>query len=239
MQIPEQRVLPAAEGVPRHRHGDRHVHADHPHRDLALERARGRTVLGEDRGAVAVRVRVDDLDGLLEGVHPQHHEHRTEDLLLVSGHLVADLVDDRGSHEEAILVAGDHEIAPVQDESRAVLLRLGDDACDALLGLRGDDRAHVRALLHAVAHSDALAQGLDPCDHLVSGVADRHGHGDGHAALAGGAERGRVEVLRGAVHVCVGHDDRVVLGTAQGLHALAVLRTCFVDVLGDRGGAHE
>ena len=57
--VAEQRALPAAEGVVGHRHRDRHVDADHADLDLVLEPAGRAAVVGEDRGAVAVRVGVD------------------------------------------------------------------------------------------------------------------------------------------------------------------------------------
>src|SRR5580765_3159569 len=59
--LPEERVLPAAEGVVGHRHGDRDVHADHPDAYAALEPPRSLAARGEDRGAVAVRVGVDQV----------------------------------------------------------------------------------------------------------------------------------------------------------------------------------
>jgi hypothetical protein len=41
------------------------------------------------------------------------------------------------------------------------------------------------------------------------------------------------------LQIGVGHDDQVVLRAAGRLHALAVLRPGFIDVLGDRGRADE
>jgi len=39
MQVAEQRLLPAAERIEGHRHGNRHVDADHADLDLVLELA--------------------------------------------------------------------------------------------------------------------------------------------------------------------------------------------------------
>lgn len=36
-----------------------------------------------ERTAIPVRVRVDDVDGIVQGLRAQHNEHRTEDLLPV------------------------------------------------------------------------------------------------------------------------------------------------------------
>ena len=57
--VAEQRGLPAAEGMERHRHRDRHVDADHADLNLVGELAGRITVAGEDRGAVAEFMLVD------------------------------------------------------------------------------------------------------------------------------------------------------------------------------------
>src|SRR5271170_4372906 len=56
VEIAEAGALPAAERIVGDRHGNRHVDADHADLDLAGEIARGVTVTGEDRDAVAVFV---------------------------------------------------------------------------------------------------------------------------------------------------------------------------------------
>jgi hypothetical protein len=74
---------------------------------------------------------------------------------------------------------------------------------------------------------------------LVGHIAHQHRHGNGHAALTGrtvGRANQRIDHL---VDVGIGHHDHVVLGATQGLHALAVARTGFVNVVGNGGGAHE
>ena len=76
-------------------------------------------------------------------------------------------------------------------------------------------------------------------DQVVGDRADGHARGDGHAALTGGAEAGVDHGVGGQVEVGVGQDHGVVLGAAEGLHALAVGGAGGVDVLRDRGGADE
>jgi hypothetical protein len=63
--------------------------------------------------------------------------------------------------------------------------------------------------------------------------------GQRHAALAGRAEGGAGEVVDHLVEVGVGHDDAVVLGAAERLHALPVRGAAAVDVLRDVGRADE
>src|SRR4051794_41719370 len=64
VQVPEEAVLPASEAVIGDRHGDRHVDADHPRVHLELELPSSPAIAGEDRRAVAVWVRVDEVDRL-------------------------------------------------------------------------------------------------------------------------------------------------------------------------------
>src|SRR3979490_120752 len=77
VEVAEARLLPAAEGVIRNRHRDRHVDADHADIDLGGEIACGVAVAGEDRNAVAVvvvgwqRQRL----GIVLGAH--HRQHRS------------------------------------------------------------------------------------------------------------------------------------------------------------------
>src|SRR6476620_6627903 len=95
--VTEERVLPPPEGVERHRDRDGHVDADHPDVHPTLEAPGGLATGGEDRCAVAVGVAVDQRDGFVDIVDPDHGEHGTEDLLLVDIHVRGDVVDDGGA----------------------------------------------------------------------------------------------------------------------------------------------
>ena len=68
--VAEEAGLPAAEAVVADRHRDRHVDADHADVDVPLELAGRAAVAGEDRGAVAVRVGVDQRHALVVGRRP-------------------------------------------------------------------------------------------------------------------------------------------------------------------------
>ncbi len=86
-------------------------------------------------------------------------------------------------------------------------------------------------------HADRGRERLDqPVGRLL---ADRHRDRDRHAALAGRAVARAHQRVDGLVHVGVRHDDHVVLGAAQRLHALARRASPAVDVLGDRRRADE
>src|SRR4051794_28768877 len=93
--VAEQRVFPAAKRMERHRHRDRHVHADHADVDPRREVARRTTVRSKDRNAVAVFVRVHHAHraGHIRGAH--NTQDGTEDLLLVDTHVCTDMVEQR------------------------------------------------------------------------------------------------------------------------------------------------
>lgn len=137
-------------------------------------------------------------------------------------------------------MALEHEVAPVDDELRALVDAGLDVVVHPLARLGGDQRAEVGVRVVTAADlqlSDAFGELGD--ERIGGLLADRHGDGDRHAALTGGAVAGADEGVRHLVHVGVGHDDRVVLGAAEALGALAVGGGGLVDVLGDRGGADE
>ena len=56
----------------------------------------------------------------------QHRQHRPEDLLAVGVHLGGDVVEHRRADEEAALVAGHDQPAPVDGDPRALLLARPD-----------------------------------------------------------------------------------------------------------------
>ena len=133
------------------------------------------------------------------------------------------MVEQAAAHVVAVLVALHREAAAVDDELGAFLDADVDIALDALQRLPGDQRAEIG---RGIGRGADL-QALDARDQLVhqpvGGVlADRHGDRDRHAALAGRAVAGADQGVDGLVHVGVGHDDHVVLGAAEALHALAV-----------------
>ena len=102
-----------------------------------------------------------------------------------------------------------------------------------------DERAHLGALLVARPDLDLRQPLLDRLDERIGHVADRHDHADRHAALAGGAVGGRDGGIGGHLDVGVGQHDHVVLGAAERLDALAVLRAGLVDVARDRRRTDE
>ena len=169
----------------------------------------------------------------------QHDEHRAEDLLAVDAHRLGDAVEQHRAHEESLLVAGDGVLAPVDDELRAFLDAGLDVAEHALAMLARDERAHVGAFGRAGQDLDRRELGLQRRDQPVARIADGDGDRDRHAALAGGAVGRARERVRDGRGIRIRHDDHVVLGAAERLHALAGLRARAIHVLGDRRRADE
>ena len=241
VQVAEHRLLPAAEGMVGQRHRDRHVHAHHAHVDAVDEVARRVAVAGEHRDAVAVLVVHGEAQRLLVGLRAHGREDRAEDLLLVDRHVLGDVVEQARADEVAVLVALHLEAAAVDGERRALLHALVDEAEDPLPRLGGDHGAVVDVVAGGVgADLERLDLGDQLLDQRVGGLlADGHRHRDRHATLAGGAVARAHQRVGGLVEVRVGHDDHVVLGAAEALHALAGRGAARIDVMRDRGGAHE
>ncbi|OLE17655.1 MAG: hypothetical protein AUG88_06270 [Actinobacteria bacterium 13_1_20CM_4_68_12] len=218
MQVAEEGVLPAAEGVVRHRHGDRHVDADHADVDLELELAGDTAVAGEDRDAVPVRIFVHEPQGLVVGRNAGDAEHRAEDLVLVDVHLRLDVVEQRDAEEEPSAVG--RSLAAVSDDGGALVAALVDVRRDLVAMLARDERPHLGIGLHPVADLHLRQALLDRPNELVARVADRNQHRDRHAALARRAVARRDGRVGGHVDIGVGQDDHVILRAAERLHAL-------------------
>ncbi len=115
---------------------------------------------------------------------------------------------------------------------------------DVVLHLLEVRRRHQRAEVGIAGGRRADLQALHARDQLLDQrvgrlLADRHRHRHRHAALAGRAVAGADQRIDRLVHVGVGHDDHVVLGAAEALHALARRAAARIDVLGDRRRADE
>src|SRR5699024_8211073 len=114
------------------------------------------------------------------------------------------------------------DAAAVDEDLRPGLLTLVDVVEHPGLGLGRDQRAVVRLRVVTVADLELLDLGQQLLEQLLSGaLADRNGDRDGHAALTGRAETGTDQGVGDLVEVRVRHDDRVVLGAAEALRALA------------------
>ena len=223
-----------------HRHRDRHVDADHADLDGIGEGAGGITVAGEYRGAIAVFMVVDHLDGVVEGAGANDRKNRSEDFFLVDGHVGGDAVKQRAADKIAVLIALQREAAAVDNQLGAFADALVDVTQHLFLVHLGDHGTHLGGIVGGRADLQRLDAGLEFFHQRIGGL---FAHGDRdrdcHAALAGGAIARAHQRVGCLVHVGVGHDHHVVLGAAQGLHALAVGGAARIDIFGDRGGADK
>src|SRR5688500_3237995 len=80
VMVAEQAALPAADRVERERYGNRHVDADHSRFDASRELARDAAIARVAGDAVAILVRVDELDRRSEVRHAHDRQYGPEDL---------------------------------------------------------------------------------------------------------------------------------------------------------------
>ena len=262
-------LLVAREGEHGERDRDGHVDADLAGFDVLLEARCGRAGAGEDRGAVAVLVGVDEVDGVFERVDVDADEHRAEDLFAVAAHFRGDVGDDRGADLGEIvstwitmmvvmvvvwLGKKGWEREKTYKVAVGILLRLvtatvKQDGGTLLLG-RGDQflnpllalRADDRTQVGVLLEAAVDVERLGPLRHLrqpVLGLTDGHHGAERHAALARGAKGRSDDGVQRLVLVAVRQHGGVVLGAQVGLHALAVGRSARVDVLAGAVAAHE
>lgn len=224
------RLLVAGEGEHGQRHGDGHVDAHLTGLDVLAERLGSGARLCEDGNAVAVLVLVDELNGVVDSLDIEAHQHGAEDLLLVAGHVGSDVGDDGGSDEVAVGVLFRLEATAVEQDCSTLLLGAVNDAQDALLALGGDDGAQIGALLEATVDLERLSV-LSNLREPLLGLANHDQCAQGHATLTGSAKGRSHDTVDEVVLVAVGEDGGVVLGSQIGLDTLAVGRGASVDVL--------
>ena len=238
VRVAEQARLPPAEAVVADRHRDGHVDAHHADLHVELELAGRAAVAGEDGRAVAELVVVDEREAVVVAVHAGDGEHRAEDLVVVALHARLGVVDEARVRGRSRRPAGRRCVPSTTTVAPSPAAPL-DVARHLVAVLAGDERAHLVAVLAGRADLDVGDAVLDLGDQVVGdGLAGEHDR-DGHAPLAGRAVGGADRGVGGHVEVGVGQHEHVVLGAAEGLHALAVLGAGLVDVLGDRRGADE
>src|SRR5258708_8334579 len=160
VEIAEAGLLPAAEGVIRNRHRDRHVDADHADIDLGGEVACRVTIAGEDRNAVAIVMIGWQRQRLLVIVGAHHREHRSENLFLVHAPVLGDAVDQAAAHVEAVFIALHLEAAAIDREFGAFLDADLDIILDSLQRRFGHQRTEISGWIGR--QSDL--QALDPRD---------------------------------------------------------------------------
>ena len=136
-------------------------------------------------------------------------------------------------------MSADRRPAAIDNQRRALADAAIDESGDPVTRSAGDDGSHLDAGGVAGSGRHASRARRKTLHQRVGDVAHRNDGRDGHAALAGRAVTGADDRFRREVEIGIGHDDRMVLGAAQRLHALAVARARLVDVFRDRRRADE
>ena len=239
MVVAEQRLLPSAETVEGHWHGDGHVDADHADLDGLGEVAGHAAIVGEQRDAVTVLVGVDHAGGGCDVRRAHHAEHRPEDFLLVDAHVGRDIVEQASAEEKAVLVALQLQIAAVDNQFRAFLDAEVDVAAHFRQMFGGDQRPHLGFLIDAWGNLQRAHPWRQFGYEFVARRSDCDRNGHRHATLPGGAIGGAHQRIHGIVDIGVGHHHHVVLRPAQRLHALTGGGAALVDGFRDGGGADE
>ncbi|MNP13216.1 hypothetical protein D3C76_1054870 [compost metagenome] len=240
MQVAEQRTLPATKAVVSHRHRQRYVDADHADFDLVAEQARRFTVTGEDAGAVAILVIVDQLHRLFQAIDPNNAQHRPEDLFFIDAHFWGDVVEQAATQEESFLMTGHGQTTTVHYQGRTGCYAVFHITADLVSRLTGDQRAHVQTAGRASTDFQRLDLGNQfGYQRICDLVTDTHGYRNGHAALTARTVSRAHQCTDSVVQIRIRHQHRVVLRTTQGLDALAALGAFAIDVLGDRRRTHE
>lgn len=231
-------LLVAGEGEHGERHGDGHVDTDLAGLDPPAEGLGCGAGAGEDGDTVAILVRVDEVDGLVERVDVEADQDGAEDLLPVAAHGGGHVGDDGGGDPVAVGVLLGGEAAAVEEDLGAFFFGRGDEGLDALLGVRGDHGSQVGAGFETAVDAEALGAFREVGEPFFR-LADHDEGRQGHAALAGGSKGGSHNGVEELVLVAVGEDGSVVLGAEVGLNALAVGGAAGEDVFTGFVTAHE
>src|SRR6185312_1197361 len=239
VHVAKQAVLPTAETMPRHRHGDGDIDPHHAHLDAPREFACHAAVACVTGDAVGELVSVDQAYRLAEVLDPYAAQYRSEDLLLVYPHVGPDVVEEGTAEEEAVLVPRHFQRPAIGQQLCSFAHADIDVARDTLECLASHDRAHLYIGVHAVSDAQGLGplheHGNDP----VRDITDQHGDADGHATLAGRAEGRPDEAVDRLLEAGIRHHDQVILRAAECLYPLAELRGARVEAPCDRRRSDE
>ena len=237
MRVAEQAGFPTAEAVVRDGHGDRHVDADHADLHVKLVLAGRAAVSSEDRRTITVLVAVDQLERLGVTADASHAQHRPEDLVVVDLHAGFGVIDQADAQKVA--VTGWHIVATVHDQRRTRERRTLQVPRHPVPRLAGDEWPHLVGGVSARTDLDLRQSRFHSFNERLGARADGDDHADRHATLARTAKGGADRSVSRHFNVGVRQQDHVVFRAAQRLHALAVLRAGFVNVLGNRCATDE
>src|SRR5918999_377710 len=152
VSVPEQRVLPAPERVVRHGNGDGDVYPHHAYFHLMLKLPRRPSIIRKDRRPVPIGISINDLHRLVISRCPQHHQHRSEDLVPVDRHIGSHAVEQTGAEPKASFVPLDGHVTVVDGERRPFPDAGLEVRRDLVLVLTGHQRPHLSRIVCSGPH---------------------------------------------------------------------------------------
>ncbi len=235
--VAKEGAASAAEAEVRHRRRHADVDADHAHRDIVLKIARRLAARSENRGGVAERMAFDDARGFFERVNFADADDRTKNLFAGDNHRRLDVSKHRWSDEIAVFFFAN--LAAIQQKFRAFIDALLNITEHAFFMFRRNHRTHRHRWIKAVADMNLFRDFHHTFAQHVVRFANRENNAASETALTGATEAGFHCGGNGFFHVRIRHDDEKVFRAAECLHALAVFRAGFINILGHRRGANE
>ena len=181
---------------------------------------------------------VDQFNRFFQVLDADTAQHRAKYLFLVDAHVGRDMVKQRPTHPEAGLAtltsvfAG--EGTAIDQQFGAFFNTQVDVAGDAFVRRAGDDRAHFGVEVHTVFDHQRFGSGGQHWQQAFGHITDQDSNRNRHAALASRTVTRANQGVYRLFEVSIRHDNHVVFGTAQGLHALAMVRARFVNIVGNR-----
>src|SRR5699024_1246151 len=152
-----------------------------------------------------------------------------------------DFINQCRAEEEAILVSVNGKATAIDHDIGTVGFSNVHIARDLLaVGCRNEwSQVWLTVFIScAVAYSQRGDSFFDLLDEFISDRVNGQDHRYGHAALTSSAVACINGLVGNKVQVGIGKHQHVVLRTAEGLHALSILRGGFIDVLGNRSGTN-
>ena len=160
-------------------------------------------IAGENSCAIAVFVVHRHANGLVICLGADHRQDGAEYFLPVDVHLGRDMIEEMRADEKAILVALQFEIAPVDDQFRALVHAALHQPQNVVFGRRGHDGA----VIHVIARGPRPdLQRLDFRDKAFAQRVRRtlthgHGHRNCHAAFARSTKPRHIIARRRVGHI--------------------------------------
>ena len=153
---------------------------------------RNSNFLGKDDGTVGKGIGIHDGQTFVKILDPLDEGNRAKDLTVAHAHARFDMVEDSGADKEAIFIAGNNNVAAIQDQLRTLVDAGLDPFADVGLVLGRYDGTKLGGGIIGTTYGELLGLFLEHGHKAVCDALLNHDHGKGHAAHARAAV-GRVD----------------------------------------------